>query len=246
MDRVIYKQVGKIELKLDLFRPAHQTTGLRSAIVFFYGGGWAKGRLETFHPHCRYFADRGMLAAAAEYRVRDQHGTTPFECVADGRSALRWLRSHATELGIDPHRVAAGGSSAGGHVAACAALIADEDQQVSARPDALILYNPAVDPTAANLVDRFEGRAAELSPLQHVHAGAPPTIIFHGTADQIVPVASVERFAQLMTAAGNRCELLTFPGKAHGFHHFGTNNNQPYTELIAIADRFLTELGFLQ
>ena len=77
MEHVIYKTVGDIQLKLHLFRPK---IGVRSAIVFFFGGGWAGGNPEQFYPHCRHFSERGMVAAAAEYRVRDRHGTTPFEC----------------------------------------------------------------------------------------------------------------------------------------------------------------------
>jgi len=249
MEQITYKSIGPVELKLHLFRPAAPSSGLRSAIVFFFGGGWATGSPGTFYQHCRHLAERGMLAAAAEYRVRDRHGTTAFECVADGKSAVRWLRTHAEELGIDPQRIAAGGGSAGGHVAACAATIAgceDEAGLVSSRPDALVLFNPAVDATLPRFADRFAGRAAEISPVHHVQPGQPPTIIFHGTADNIVPLENVERFTRLMTAAGNRCELVPFPGKEHGFYHYGdAPGSESYHATIAGTDRFLTGLGFL-
>jgi acetyl esterase/lipase len=192
-----------------------------------------------------------MLAAEAEYRVRDRHGTTAVECVADGKSAVRWLRAQAAELGIDPHRIAAGGGSAGGHVAACTAAITGWDEpgadlQVSARPDALVLFNPAVDPTLPIFADRFSGHASELSPVHHVKSGMPPTIVFHGTEDKVVPFESVERFTRLMTAAGNPCELVPFPGKAHGFYHYGQPpGSESYHAILPAMDRFLTGLGLL-
>lgn len=246
MEQITFKTVGTIELKLHVFRPV---VANRAAIVFFFGGGWTTGTPASFYQHCRHLAERGMLAAAAEYRVRDRHGTTAFECVADGKSAIRWMRAHAAELGIDPGRIAAGGGSAGGHVAACAATITgfeDEDGAVSSRPDALVLFNPAVDATLAMFADRFAGRAPEISPVHHIQSGVPPTIIFHGTADKIVPYENVERFSRLMTAAGNRCELVPFPGKEHGFYHYGDGTgSEAYHATIAGTDRFLSALGFI-
>ena len=61
---------------------------------------------------------RSQVAICAEYRTESSHGTDPYTCVADGRSAMRWVRAHVAELNVDPHRIAAGGGSAGGHVAA--------------------------------------------------------------------------------------------------------------------------------
>jgi len=114
---VLYKAVGETELKLHVFTPeGHRASDKRPAIVFFFGGGWNGGSPSQFYPHCDYLASRGMVAAAAEYRVKSRNKTTPRECVKDGKSAVRWLRQHAGELGIDPKRVAAGGGSAGGHV----------------------------------------------------------------------------------------------------------------------------------
>jgi len=145
---VVYKQVGDAALKLHVFLPEeHSTTDRRPAIVFFFGGGWMGGTPTQFYPHCEYLASRGMVAMSAAYRVKAEHGTEPRECVKDGKSAVRWIRVHAAELGIDPDRIAAGGGSAGGHVAASTgtntAFEEDgEDRTVSYRPDALVLFNP--------------------------------------------------------------------------------------------------------
>ena len=148
-DRTVqYKRVGETDLTLDVFLPpGHKSSDRRPAIVFFFGGGWNGGSPSQFYPHCQYLASRGMVAMSAEYRVKSRHETTPRECVKDGKSALRWIRRHAAELGIDPDKVAAGGGSAGGHVAAATATTkgfneAGEDLSVSCRPNVLVLFNP--------------------------------------------------------------------------------------------------------
>ena len=91
-----------------------------------------------------------MVAICAEYRIKSKHGTTPFECVDDGKSAVRWIREHADDLGIDPNKIVAAGGSAGGHVAACTAVINgyetnSENMDISSKPNALVLFNPVID-----------------------------------------------------------------------------------------------------
>ena len=115
----IYKRIGDVELPVHIFAPANHRPGDRSpAIVFFFGGGWQSGSPAQFQHHCEYLASRGMVAMTAEYRVLSRHGVKAVECFRDAKSALRWVRGNAERLGIDPARVAAGGGSAGGHLAA--------------------------------------------------------------------------------------------------------------------------------
>ena len=110
-----YKSTPQGDLKLDVFLPAgHKPTNKRPVIVFFFGGGWATGAPNQFYQQARYFADRGFVAISADYRTFNKHKTTPFECVADGKSAIRWVREHAKELGVDTQKVVASGGSAGG------------------------------------------------------------------------------------------------------------------------------------
>jgi len=101
-----YKTVDKkgelTELNLQVFLPeGHQPSDRRPAIVFFHGGGWYGGTPDHMYPQCRYLALRGMVAISVEYRTIKAFGTTPQECVKDGKSAMRWVRTHAAELGID-------------------------------------------------------------------------------------------------------------------------------------------------
>ena len=151
---LVYKTVDKqgeaSELQLQVFLPkGHQSSDCRPAAVFFHGGGWYGGTPDHMYPQCRYLALRGMVAISVQYRTINVFGTTPKECVKDGKSAMRWVRSHAAELGINPSRIVAGGGSAGGHIAAATALVeafdeAGEDASVSCRPDALVLLTPSL------------------------------------------------------------------------------------------------------
>jgi len=254
--KVVYKTIGDVQLKLHIFEPPdRQTKEPIPAIVFFFGGGWVGGTPTQFYHQSDYLASRGMMAICAEYRIRSKHGTTPFECVADGKSAVRWVRANADRLGVNPDKIAAGGGSAGGHVAACTGVINGLDEQsensnISSKPNALVLFNPAVDlmefakKRASD--DRFK-RAKEISPLQHITKADPPCIIFHGTADRTVPFDSVERFNAAMKKAGNVCRLVPFEEKGHGFFNYGRDkDNSSFNKTIEETDKFLTSLGFLK
>lgn len=253
---VVYKTIGEVELKLHIFEPPErQVKGPLPAIVFFFGGGWVGGTPTQFYHQCDYFASRGMVAISAEYRVKNRHGTTPFECVADGKSAIRWVRANAARLGVNPNKIAAGGGSAGGHVAACTGVIEgldeeSEDRNISSRPNALVLFNPAVDLIELSKKKRSDerfNRVKEISPLQHITKDVPPCIIFHGTADQTVPFGSVERFSKAMKEAGNICRLVPFEEKGHGFFNYGRDeDNSSFNQTVRAADRFLTSLGYLK
>ena len=194
---MIYKTIGWTKLKLYIYQPTERNNLEQlSAVVFFHGGGWGGGHAWQFVPQCKYLAERGMVAMSAEYRVRKRQGATPFECVADAKSAIRWVRAHAREFGIDENRIAAGGGSAGGHMAACTALIKDfdeknEDLGISSVPNALILFNAVLDvPEIVHVLPKkvirvLKDKATEISPIHNVLKGAPPTIIFHGTASRL-------------------------------------------------------------
>jgi acetyl esterase/lipase len=258
----IYKTVGDAKLSLYIFAPSVHGVGDKSpAIVFFFGGGWANGSPVQFEQQCRYFAGRGMVAITADYRVKSRHDAKVEDCVEDAKSAMRWVRAHAAELGIDPARIASGGGSAGGHLAAAVATVegfdaAGEDISVSAKPNAMVLFNPAMmlAPMAgdavkgadmlAKLRDQFRGDPAAVSPVHHVKSGQPPAILFFGTNDALLEGA--RDFERLYKEAGNRCDLKTYEGQGHGFFNFGRGDGRYYRETLREADRFLTSLGWLK
>lgn len=257
-----YKTIGQTNLQLYIFAATdHSATNRRPAIVFFFGGGWTSGSPQQFAQHCRYFSSRGMVAITADYRVASRHGAKPAQCVADAKSAIRWVRQNAARLRIDPNRVVAAGGSAGGHLAGCIAVVPGldepgEDTSVSAVPNAAVLFNPVLvlAPLEGNDFGRLASRLTverlgiepqKISPAHHVKTGAPPIIVFHGKADTTVQFSSSEAFATKMKAAGNRCELVGFDGQEHGFFNYGRETNRFFRETLTQADQFLASLDYL-
>ncbi len=258
-----YKSVGDVKLNLFIEQPDKwKAEDKRPAIVFFFGGGWKSGSVKQFEEHCRYLASRGMVAMAADYRVASRHQVKAAQCVADAKSAIRWVRAHAAKLGIDPQRIAAGGGSAGGHLAAAVATLPGlddigDDKNVSCVPNALVLFNPVLvlaPMEGADLegflenvtAERFGCEPPRISPAHHIKPGAPPTIIFHGQADCTVPFSNIALFRDLMVKVGNPCELIGYEGQPHGFFNFGRNENRFAIETLTATDRFLVSLGWLR
>lgn len=253
-----YKEINGTALKLWIFQPTEKAPGgtKRPAIVFFFGGGWTNGSPAQFERQCRHLAERGMVAITADYRVASRQQVKAAACVADAKSCIRWVRKNANRFGIDPDRIAAGGGSAGGHLAAATATLpgmdeAGEDTSVSAVPNALVLFNPALALAPFPGLDlkgferqlnpeRFGCPLEAISPLHHIGEHMPPTLILHGRADNAVPFTTAEAFAAEMKKKGNRCELVGYEGQGHGFF-----NNARFDETLAESDKFLVSLGYL-
>lgn len=246
--KITYKKSVQTDLKLHVFFPkSHNFKGKTPAIIFFFGGGWSGGSPKQFYPQCAHLAKRGMVAISAEYRVKKSHGTDPKSCITDGKSAMRWLRNNAAKLGVDPNKIAAGGGSAGGHVAAAIATTKGfnedgEDTSVSCIPQALVLYNPVFDNGPNGYGHkRVKAYWKDFSPMHNISAKTPPTTVFLGTKDDLIPVATAKKYQSLMHKAGNRCDLHLYPGEKHGFF-----NKSKYNETIAEATRFLESLGYIK
>jgi acetyl esterase/lipase len=248
---ITYKTIGETELQLHVFTPdGHVESDNRPAIVFFFGGGWNDGSPSQFYPHCEYLASRGMVAISADYRVKSRNKTSPKECVKDGKSAIRWIRKHAGHLGIDPDKILAGGGSAGGHVAAATATTSGfeeggEDLTVSSRPIALVLFNPVFDNGPDGYGhDRVKEYWQAFSPMHNIGETTPPTIVFLGTNDKLISVATAEEYKRLMENHGRHCDLQLYTGQPHGF--FNYKNREYFTKTVEEMDAFLVSLDFLK
>jgi len=253
-DKVVeFKQTDSKPLELNIFYPVNFKEGdSRPAIVFFFGGGWKGGNPNQFYPQAAYLASRGMVAISARYRTKSRYGAEPFQCVEDGKSAIRYVRKHARELGIDPDKLACGGGSAGGHVAAATATVKkwdcpDDDLTISAVPDALVLFNPVYDngPNGYGY-DRVKNYYKTISPIDNLDGTQPPTLVMMGSNDKHTPVATTELYDQRMEANGNRCDTIIYEDQKHGFFNMHKSKNNEYFIKTAVAmDRFLASLGFL-
>src|ERR1035438_1861118 len=140
-----FKKTKQADLAIHVhFPPDWKKEDKWPAIVFWFGGAFRFGSVNQFEKQAAYLASRGMVAARADYRVKDRHGVEPDACVEDGKSALRWLRQNAAMLGLDPDRIVASGGSAGGYIAACTACPGlepeGEDLKISSKPNAMILF----------------------------------------------------------------------------------------------------------
>lgn len=247
--RVTYKKVGDRELGLWVLEPkdmgAREYAAKRPAVLLIHGGGWVNGAPGVHNDQAKAIAAHGAVAFLLQYRLVDgKKHETPRICVEDTRSAMRWIRNHAAALRIDPAKVAAGGSSAGGYNAAYAAVGEDwndpqDDLRVSARPDALVLLNPALDPNYSR--DRFDGVLTSHSVLTHLDKNVPPMLIMSGSDDPVIPAAVLRKYAQKLKAAGVRCDLHLFPGQVHSFY-----KKEPYlSETNALMIAFLHSLGYV-
>ena len=146
---MVFKTTPQGDLRINLYFPPNwKASDRRPIIIFFFGGSCATGSPMQFASTAEYFAARGLVAAAPEYRIESVHHTPPERCVEDGKSTIRWLRTNARHLGIDPRQVIAGGGSSGASIAAFTAYNAtlapdDEDRSISPEPNALVLLDPA-------------------------------------------------------------------------------------------------------
>jgi acetyl esterase len=215
-----YKTYGATELKAHIFRPTQPIIcKLCPAIILLHGGGWNFGSPEWMYDDAKWYAGLGLVAIAGEYRLSDQRNITPLEAMADARDLIRWVRQNAADLGVDPHRIAIYGVSAGGHLAAAAAVFPHkEEMKVNATPDALILLSPAVSITNDHWPQVLLGTRADvkdISPTENIKRQLPPTIIIEGAADTVTPLLAVQRFCERAKEMGGMCELVVYPALGH-------------------------------
>ena len=209
-----YGKGGNSSLKLDLYSPKPGAES-QPAIIFIHGGGWKSGNREVYHYYCTKFAERGFVAATVSYRLTS---VAPFPAaVQDVKCAVRWLRSNAERLGVDPTRIGVAGGSAGGHLSMMVGYSSDVPELegtgghsgTSSRVQAVVdLYGPTDLTTdfakSKSLVIGFLGggtfdqqpeRYRLASPITHVTKDDPPTLILHGSIDSVVPIAQAELLA---------------------------------------------------
>ena len=224
---------------LDLFLP-EAAKGPVPLVLCIHGGGWRGGSKEVFHWMGEDLARRGFAAASLTYRFWPDWLYPA--AVDDVQRAVRWLRRHAREYGVDPKRFGAIGGSAGGHLSSYLALaetrandepeLAGYSSKVSCVVDC---YGPVDLPSMmasasapiilgfmAKPLEEAEEQYREASPFHLVSRNPPPFLIVHGTADigvvqGQVPVDQSVRFAERLRQAGGQVTLLLLEGAPHGF-----------------------------
>lgn len=236
-----YKQTDPQPLRLWVFYPeGWKASDKRAGMVFFCGGAWSHADHNEFVPWAAYLASRGMVTGVAEYRPKGA-----LTCDEDATSAVRWFRAHSAELGVDPKRIGASGGSAGGQMAAYAAMCEprnspNEDTSVSAKPNVLVLFDAVLDMKIERAAERLSGQdKASVSPIDHMAKDTVPTLLFYGTECPFVGQARA--FLAKSRTLGNRVQLYTAPGGGHVYYF-----RPPWRELtFGHMDEFLVSLGYL-
>ncbi|SDQ07358.1 alpha/beta hydrolase [Flagellimonas zhangzhouensis] len=249
-DKILFKEIDSIKLYLETYYPETiEQNKDYPALIFFFGGGWKNGNRKHFLNHAKYFSKRGVVCFLADYRTESKNHTTPFESLKDAKSAIRFLRKHASQFNIDKSKIIALGGSAGGHLAAATAFIDDyneatDDLSQDCRPNALILFNPVIDNGPGGYgYERIGKNYKNFSPLHNIKKEAPPIVIFLGTEDQYIPVVTAQYFQYVVEKIGGRCDLKLYQGEKHGF--FNRNNFKLYKNTLLEADKFLVSLRYL-
>lgn len=246
---IAYKSTASRELFLHVFAPdPNSFPGVRPAILLFHGGGWVEGDALRFYDQARHFAMKGMVAISADYRIKSVDATAPKMALADASSAMRFVRANADALNIDLSRIAAGGGSAGGQLAAALATAQgfdgpEDNKSISKQPAALVLFNPVIDNGPGGYGnDRVADYWEAFSPLHNIEEGHPPTIILLGTADKLIPVRTATEYCQKVRAAGAHCVLQLYNGQPHAF--FNRRRSELYfRKTLTAVDEFFRTLG---
>lgn len=244
----VYKQSGGQPRNLEIyFPPGHDPAKSKApGLILFHGGGWSGGTLSQFQFSCHYFAGRGLVAATVNYRMLNKAEAAKLPsgetrkrvCITDAKSAIRWFKQHAAELGVDPARIITGGGSAGGHISVLATTnpgLNDpaDPKDVDPAVVAYLLFNPAFSPE--------DSQDPEVDVLRHLKPSLAPAIVFFGDQDTWKAGWDAAH-ARLKTLANTTTELQIAQGEKHSFF-----NRDPWrTVTLIAADRFLVRQGLLR
>ena len=204
--------------KLDVYSPKDAKD--RPIVVFFYGGSWTAGSRGLYRFVGAALAERGIVTVLPDYRLYP-HVKFPL-FLDDGALAVAWVQKHAHDFGGDPRRIVLMGHSAGGHEAAFLAYDLRLLEKAGARPESIVgfvglsgPYALAPDTKVLNTIFASPYTEAEWQPVRFVTSQAPPTLLVHGTADDVVSIEHTEKLRDTLQANHVRVETHFSPGKGH-------------------------------
>ncbi len=221
LETFVWSNPGGKDLEADLYLP--NGPGPFPVVVYLHGGGWTSGDRKQLRRQAAHMAEAGFAGFAIDYRLAPAN---PYPAAwDDSKAAVAWVRAHAGKYNFDARRVAAAGSSAGGHLAALLGTSGKGESAVAA----VVAFNPVLDLTEVRNKEsgniKFLGGTCaekrdicrEASPVFQVHRGMPPFLILHGTDDDNVPYRQATHMTEAMKALGQDVTLFTAPQAGHTF-----------------------------
>lgn len=235
-----YKKIDTIVLDFKIFKPkSFDPKREYSTVVLFHGGGFNSRYSNQFERHSKYFNSRNFIAITPVYRIKKMHQSTPLESCDDAKDLLDYIYSNAERYNINKDRIFVGGGSAGGLLALSTTFWKVKNNVVKG----LILYNPIVD-TGLNsaLSKRRKGKYnLDISPIHHINKNHPPTLIFHGSLDEMEPIKKIRKYQEMVQEIGITCDVIEYPGQGHSFF----NSQEFFIKTSKEVDKFLSSLGYI-
>ena len=241
----VYKTVDGNQLHLYVMQPKVSSPKLKPAIIFFHGGGWVALQAGQFNRWAKPLVDRGMVSIEVQYRLLDRHDKVPPKiCAEDAKSAVRWVREHHSELGIDPNKIVESGGSAGGYLAAFATMVPGwndphDDLSVSSKANLLALFNPVIDNSPSGYgYWRFGESYKRYSPYFYTSKSTPPTLIMSGTDDKLIHASVLKAVREKLEDDGVPCKLVLYKGQSHGFFNHPPYVTETREELMSFLKKY--------
>ena len=261
-ENVVYGTGGGRDLRCDVFSPPGVSAGSAApGVLLVHGGGWRSGDRSQLRGYGILLGRAGYVCVAPEYRLI---GEAPWPAqIHDVKAAVRWVRASASELGVDPSRIAIEGNSAGAHLALLVAGspgvaelegggghagVPTDVAAVAAIYPPTLFFDPGAGyqegglPALALIEDpdtAHPGATRLASPVHHVSPSFPPTLLIHGTADTTVPVSASVRMYEELAAAGVPAELHLYAGQPHAFDTEPRFGRHIAAEMLLFFDRYV-------
>jgi acetyl esterase/lipase len=243
---VVFGSGGGRELRCDVFTPPGEVRNA-PAVLLVHGGGWRQGDRSQLRGYGVLLGREGYVCVASEYRLV-QESPWPAQ-IDDVKTAIRWMRSNATKLGIDPTKIAIEGNSAGAHLALMAAGDPSEGTEVAA---AIGVYAPTLlahqagTRGAVPLIALVDGGGTEevakaASPFSFVGPNFPPTMLVHGSADELVPLDASLVMYEALVAAGVPTEMHLYAEQPHAFDAQPEFGRQVAVEMLLFLNRYVRD-----
>jgi acetyl esterase len=239
---VTYRSVDGEDVALDVYQPAKKGKE-RPAVVLIHGGGWRAGDKQVLAEQGNQLAERGFVAFSVNYRLAPAH---PYPAAVDDvEAAVKWVRTHAKDYGVDRERIGALGSSAGAHLTGLLATVGSGSLAKGHRVAAAVSWSGPMDlgsiaagPTVQAFVgcgaDACGDRYAEASPITHVDKTDAPMLIVNSTME-LVPQAQADSMKSALDARGVANEAIILPGRAHARAYA----NRVWGQTVAFLENYL-------